>query len=224
VSLAATDRARFEALALDGEVGVALSSGEELGTIRGGVAWSTIKVPLALAVAARELTALDEELIELTLTVSDNVAAYALWERLGPPEVAAAAVQDVLAAAGDSETRVEAHVLRAGFTPFGQTEWTLAAQVRLLAALPGLPGSDAIRDRMRRVVPEQRWGLGALGDEVELKGGWGPLSDGRHFIRQMGIVGTLSVALAAIPEDGSFESGTAMLDRLAHWLGESVAP
>ena len=33
--------------------------------------------------------------------VSDNDASLALWERLGPAEVAAAAVQDVLAAAGD---------------------------------------------------------------------------------------------------------------------------
>jgi beta-lactamase family protein len=221
--VAATDRARFEALALDGEVGVALSSGEELGTIRGGVAWSTIKVPLALAVAAREPAALDEELIELALTVSDNVAAYALWERLGPPEVAAAAVQDVLVAAGDTKTRVEPQVLRAGFTPFGQTQWTLAAQVQLMDALPGLAHSDEIRDRMRRVVPEQRWGLGVLGDDVELKAGWGPDPDGRHLVRQMGIVGSVAVALAALPEDGTIESGSAMLDRLAEWLGESLA-
>jgi hypothetical protein len=217
------DLARFEALALDGEVGVVLSSGEELGTIRGGVAWSTIKVPLALAVAARQPTALDEELIDLALTVSDNVAAYSLWERLGPPEIAGPAVQDVLVAVGDTETRVETQVLRPGFTPFGQTQWTLAAQAQLMAALPSLPYSDGIRARMRRVVPEQRWGLGVLGDDVELKGGWGPDPDGRHLVRQMGIVGSHAVALAAAPQDGSFESGTAMLDRLAMWLGESLA-
>jgi len=223
VSIAATDRARFEALALEGEVGVALSSGEELGTIRGGVAWSTIKVPLALAVAAREPTALDEELIELALTVSDNVAAYTLWERLGPPEVAGAAVQDVLVSAGDTTTRIETRVRRAGFTPFGQTQWTLAAQAQLMEALPELPHSAGVRDCMRRVVPEQRWGLGVLGDDVELKGGWGPDPDGRHLVRQMGIVGTHAVALAAAPRDGSVESGTAMLDRLAEWFGESLA-
>lgn len=221
--LAATDRARFEALALDGEVGVALPSGEELGTIRGGVAWSTIKVPLALAVAARDTTELAEELIDLALTVSDNVAAYALWERLGSQELAGAAVQEILLAAGDTTTRVETQVLRAGFTPFGQTQWTLAAQAQLMAALPGLPHADGIRDRMRRVVPEQRWGLGALGADVELKGGWGPDPDGRHLVRQMGRVGSIAVALAAAPADGSFESGTAMLDSLATWLGESLA-
>jgi hypothetical protein len=172
----AADRTRFQTLSSDlrGEVGLALSpvgSGEaveELGTLRGGVAWSTIKVPLALAVAAREPTGRDEELIDASLTVSDNDASLALWERLGPPAVAASAVQEVLAAAGDSSTRVEANVLRPGFTPFGQTEWSLGAQVRLMAALPGLSHADEIRARMRRVVPEQRWGLGVLGDEVEL--------------------------------------------------------
>jgi hypothetical protein len=230
--IAATDRARFQALESDlrGEVGLALSpvgSGEaveELGSLRGGVAWSTIKVPLALAVAVREPTERDEELIDAALTVSDNDASLALWERLGPPEVAASAVQDVLAAAGDSSTRVEANVLRPGFTPFGQTQWSLAAQVRLMAALPDLPNADEIRARMRRVVPEQRWGLAVIGEDVELKGGWGPDPDGRHLVRQMGIAGPLAVALAAIPADGSFESGTDMLDRLAQWLGESQGP
>ena len=76
---------------------------------------------------------------------------------------------------------------------------------------------------MRGVVPDQRWGLGVLGEDVELKGGWGPDPDGRHLVRQMGIVGSLAVALAAAPGDGSLESGTAILDRLARWLGELPA-
>ncbi len=175
--------------------------------------------------AARDPTERDEELIDAALTASDNDAALALWDRLGPPEAAAAAVEDVLASAGDTATKVETQVLRAGFTPFGQTRWSLAAQVQLMAALPDLPHSEAIRSRLRRVVPEQRWGLGALGEDVELKGGWGPDPGGRHLIRQMGIVrgSGLAVALAAVPADGSFESGTGALDRLAEWLGLSEA-
>lgn len=215
---------------MDGEVGVALGTVgagrpvQELGTLSDGVAWSTIKVPLALAVQMRGPTKRDEELIEAALTVSDNDASLALWERLGPPEAAAAAVEEVLAAAGDAATKVESQVVRPGYTPFGQTCWSLAAQVQLMTALPGLPHADAIRALMRRVVPEQRWGLGALGEDVELKGGWGPDPDGRHVVRQMGIVGERGIALAAIAADGSFESGTAVLDRLAHWLGESLSP
>jgi Beta-lactamase enzyme family len=225
--IAATDRARFQALEaeVDGELGLALSVGEaveELGTIRGGVAWSTIKVPLALAVAAREPSAHDQELIDLAITASDNDASRALWARLGPPAVAGAAVESVLAAAGDTSTKIETRILREEFTPFGQTEWSLASQVQLMAALPRLPHSDGIRALMRRIVPEQRWGLGVLGDDIEFKGGWGPDPDGRQLVRQMGIVGSRAVALAAAPHDGSFESGTALLDRLATWLGESL--
>lgn len=162
------------------------------------------------------------------LTVSDNPAAEALWASLGPPQVAAAAVERVLASAGDTATRVETRVVRQGFTPFGQTQWSLAAQVQLMAALPELQYSGPIRDLMRRVVPEQRWGLGALGEDAELKGGWGPDPEGRHLVRQMGIVSLsggpqLAVAMATIAEDGTEASGTASLDRIASWLGRSEA-
>jgi hypothetical protein len=217
-------------IAVDGEFGLAFSpvgSGgaiEELGSIRGGVAWSTIKVPLALAVAGRDPTVRDEELMDAAITVSDNDASLALWDRLGTPEEAGAAVQDVLASAGDTVTRVETQVVREGFTPFGQTQWSLAAQVRLMAALPDLPHSEMVRSRMRRVVLEQRWGIGTLGEDVELKGGWGPDLDGVHPVRQMGIVGDLAVALAAIPADGRLDSATAILDRLAEWLAARSQP
>lgn len=157
--------------------------------------------------------------------MSDNAAAEELWASLGPPAAAAAAVERVLASAGDGSTRVETRILRPGFTSFGQTQWSLAAQVELMAALPSLPHSESIRALMRRLVPEQRWGLGALGEDAELKGGWGPDPDGRHLVRQMGIVGLasgpLAVAMATIPADGTEASGTANLDRLADWLGRS---
>jgi hypothetical protein len=77
---------------------------------------------------------------------------------------------------------------------------------------------------MRRVVLEQRWGIGTLGEDVELKGGWGPDVDGVHPVRQMGIVGDLAVALAAIPADGRLDSATAILDRLAEWLAARSRP
>jgi hypothetical protein len=41
----------------------------------------------------------------------------------------------------------------------------------------------------------------------------------------MGIVRSrLAVALAAVPADGTLESGIAIVDRLAQWLGESLLP
>jgi hypothetical protein len=233
------DRTSFEELesTIPGEVGLALSplgTGqpiEELGTLRSGVAWSTIKVPIALAVEAEaevRPTRRERALMVEALTVSDNPAAEALWASLGSPEAAAAAVERILASAGDTATRVETRIVRQGFTPFGQTQWLLAAQVRLMAALPELPYSGPIRDLMRRVVPEQRWGLGAFGKDAELKGGWGPDPEGRHLVRQMGIVNLcggpqVAVAMATIANDGTEESGIANLDLVASWLGRCEA-
>ena len=92
-----------------------------------------------------------------------------------------------------------------------------------MAGLPGIAYSESVRELMRRVVPEQRWGLGALAADAELKGGWGPDAGGRHLVRQMGIVnlagGPLAVAMATMPADGTEASGTENLDRLAEWLG-----
>ena len=167
----------------------------------------------------------ERERIAAALTESDNRAAEELWASLGAPAAAASAVERVLALAGDRSTRVETRILRPGFTPFGQTQWSLAAQVRLMASLPGLPHSEPIRELMRRVVPEQRWGLGGLAEDAELKGGWGPDPDGRYLVRQMGIVdlagGPLAVTMATMPADGTEASGTKNLDRLAEWLGSS---
>jgi hypothetical protein len=125
--------------------------------------------------------------------------------------------------AGDTATRVESQVLRPGFTSFGQTEWSLAAQAQFMAALPSLPHSGPVRSLMRRVVPDQRWGLGAVAPDAEIKGGWGPDRAGRHLVRQMGIITlssgeVLAAAMATIPADGSVEQGAANLDEIARWL------
>ena len=193
------------------------------GTLVSGPAWSTIKVPLAIA-ALNEPGA--EPLVEAAITASDNDAALALWELLGPPEVAAAAVESVLAAAGDSETRVQTEVVRPPYTSFGQTEWTLAAQQRFAAGLPALPGAEPVLELMRSVVPEQRWGFGAVAPDAALKGGWGP--DDRHLVRQFAVFSldgrTVAAAIANEPEDGTYETGAENLTRIAEWVsGESLA-
>src|SRR6266516_6120682 len=149
IILTAADRPSFQALesTIGGSIGLAVSpvglgqAAIELGTLRDGVAWSTIKVPIAVAVESRSAGhpgAHEQALLTEALTASDNAAAEALWGSLGPPDAAAAAVQSVLAAAGDTSTIVETEVLRPGYTPFGQTGWSLAAQVQFVAALPCL--------------------------------------------------------------------------------------
>lgn len=232
--ISVANRSRFQNLerALGGTSGVAVSNvglGQpitQLGTLRGGVAWSTIKVPIAAAVAVRsdgQLSSSTQELLFRAIAASDNSAAEDLWSSLGPPETAAAAVEEILAAAGDAVTQVETRVLRPGFTSFGQTEWPIAAQQRFIARLPCLREARPVLRLMQQVVPEQRWGLGALSFETRFKGGWGPDPSGGYLVRQIGIIKlsadrSIAATIATQPEDGTFESGAANLTRIAQWL------
>lgn len=201
-------------------------------------AWSTIKVPIAARVIADAggpsgISDAQRALIERALTVSDNAAADELWaelaERHGGGAGAAGAVGEILRSAGDSTTVVSTQG-RDGFSPYGQTDWSLAEQQRFIGAMAGgrldeSAGADYLLGLMGDVTAAQRWGLGSVGLPARFKGGWGPGSDGRYLVRQMGVLdlpdGQLAVALAARAEDGTEVSGTAMLDELAARLAAS---
>ena len=232
------DRGSFAGLErrLGGTSGVAVSGVglarpvSELGTLREGVAWSTIKVPIAVAIEARFGGAPPPEtqaLLTSALTASDNAAAEALWATLGPPGTAGATVQRVLASTGDTATRVETRVLRPGFTSFGQTVWSLNSQQRFIAGLSCLAHAQPVLSLMQQVEPDQRWGLGTLGSGTRFKGGWGPDPAGRYLVRQMGIIRLangrlIAASVATIPPDGSFGTGTANLGAIAQWLATHV--
>lgn len=208
--------ASFEELAaaIPARVGVALANGTSVrsfGWWSTGVAWSTIKVPLAIA-ALRDHPSAAEPLVAKTITESDNPASEQLWSLLGEPAQAARRVQAVLAECGDPGTVVESRRLRAPYTAFGQTRWSLDRQARFAAGL-----DDAfVLDLMRSLVPRQRWGLAAEG--VAAKGGWGPGVENGYLVRQFGVIvpGQLGAALAA--DAATFEDGVAALGRLTEWL------
>ncbi|WP_420109581.1 hypothetical protein [Mycolicibacter arupensis] len=195
-----------------------------LGSLQSGVAWSTIKVPLAIA-ALHANRPNAQELAAKAVTASDNDAAEQLWASLGPAPQAAQQVQAVLRAGGDTGTAVESRRLRPEFSAFGQTQWPLARQAVFAAHLPCMAVAAPVYSLMRNTVPDQRWGLAGL--NVPSKGGWGPGAGGGYLVRQFGIVhapaGDLAVALAAEPKDGSFGSGTAALNQLTQWLSAHAA-
>ena len=228
---------------LPGQVGLAIGppgSGPaaSAGSLTNGSAWSTSKVPVALRVLQEAggpsgLSSSQEANIRAALTASDNTAALALFadleRRYGGAAGAAAAVEEVLAEAGDTTTHVSS-VGRDGFTPFGQTEWSLELQELFMSRLAaGCVGSPASREFVLGLMGEVSsdiWGLGSAGLPARWKGGWGPGTDGRYLARQMG---TLSVggseavvALAALPEDGSFETAQSMATAVAQWAAEKA--
>jgi len=209
----------FDELAqtVPGKVGVAIASaGAEpvsLGEWSDGVAWSTIKVPLAVA-ALRAGVAHADQLVA-AITRSDNAAAEELWSQLGDP--AAPLVQSVLREAGDPVSVVESRRLRAEYTPFGQTRWSLADQARFAAGLSCVSEASRIVDLMGALSVDHRWGLAAKG--FAAKGGWGPgLTDG-YLVRQFAIVsGTVGVAVAAEVREGGYQVGVDAINSVADWV------
>jgi len=203
-----------------------------LGTLRTGAAWSTIKVPLALAHYQR-LPDTSDALVSAALRRSDNAAAQRLFDDLavadGGLAGASADIQQVLRQSGDLQTTVNTRQPAGGFSTYGQTTWSLALGTRFFSSLARgclqpTAGTARILSLMGQVAAVQRWGIGrahfAGASTVRFKGGWGPGTDGRYLVRQFGVVQApggrgVVLALAATAKDGSFAGGIAALDALA---------
>lgn len=168
--------ASFEQLsaAAPANVGIAIARPDRtfsLGSWWSGVAWSTIKVPLAVAALRNDWLGARDFAVK-AITESDNRASEQLWSQLGEPADAARQVQAVVAEGGDTATVVESRRLRRGFTAFGQTQWNLQRQARFAAELPTIPDAAEVIDLMQRLSSGDQWGLAAKG--IAAKGGWGP--------------------------------------------------
>ena len=215
---------------LNAKVGIvvrALGTGPEpvsAGDWSTGTAWSTIKVPLAIAGLRETDPPEATEAMRAAITQSDNEAAESIWEGLGDPAVAAKKVEAVLAEFG-APTPVESQKVRPEFTAFGQTTWTLNDQATFLSSAACDPRNKPIMDLMGQIAPDQSWGLGEI-PGAEFKGGWGPSLEGSYLVRQLGVIpvrdGFAVVAVAAEPNSGSFDDGTLDLTQIANWLQQHV--
>ncbi|WP_297006724.1 serine hydrolase [uncultured Corynebacterium sp.] len=209
--------------------GTVVTAGD-LGTT---VAWSTSKVPVAVAAlrAVDDGSSLSDAAtvhsnVTAAITASDNAAAQALWDSLGDPATAGQKVERVLREGGDATTTVQTRVVREGFTSFGQTLWPTADQVRFAAGLSCLSGAQPVLTAMGQIAAGQDYGLGHL-PGARYKGGWGPATSGGYQVRQFGLVpgadGTLvPVAVAVTSPDGSYESGSAALSEIVDQLGATL--
>jgi hypothetical protein len=81
--------------------------------------------------------------------------------------------------------------------------------------------SDYLLGLMSNVTSD-RWGLGAAGVPALWKGGWGPGTDGRYLLRQMGALTVrgrqIVVTIAVRPDDGQYLTGQAVASEVARWV------
>jgi hypothetical protein len=224
--------AEFAELAntLHSAVGVVVSAAGDgqnlvtLGDWQTGPAWSTIKVPLAIAALREEDPPEVTDAMRAAITRSDNEAAESIWQGLGDPETAAHKVEAVLSETGDP-TIVQSQRVRPEFTAFGQTVWSLTDQARFTSRAVCDARNEPIFALMGQIEADQSWGLGAI-PGVRFKGGWGPSESGSYLVRQIGVLpastGMVTVAIAAQPDSGSLTDGTQDLTEVANWLSAHI--
>ena len=209
------------------------------GDLETSSAWSTIKVPIAQRVledfgGPSGVSSAQAGEINRAITVSDNDAAAALFSDLekkhGGLKKASAAVGETLQEAGDFTTQISTEG-RDTFSTYGQTDWSLEAQNRYMAALAGDCLADEqitnyLLDQMSMTGGEDAFGIGAVGVPAKWKGGWGPGTDGKYLVRQMGVMTVdgkdMVVTLAAIADDGTFKSTQSMATEMATWASQNL--
>lgn len=140
-------------------------------------AWSTIKVPIAIA-ALRD--GAPEELVDSAIKESDNDAAYTLWQQVEWAE--GSAQESIEALLNDFESNVEME------QAFGMSTWKVKDQARFASRLGCVPEFEYVYEAMQDIVDWQQWGLATL-EGVHSKGGWG-LDDtnGVYTSRQLGVM------------------------------------
>ena len=220
---AALDRAINE---VPGRASIAVAAGGRVVTAGDSAAelpaWSTSKVPLVMAALERSGQQQATDRMRAAITQSDNDAAEAVWESLGTPAQAGAAVQQVLRTGGDARTTVQTRKVRPEYSAFGQTLWTDDAAARFAARIPCSPAGRTALGLMQQVAGNQQWGLYGLrgAQPVGDTGGGGPGTDGAYVVRQLAVVrterGSTGVMLSVRPADGALASGEAALTTLAN--------
>jgi hypothetical protein len=185
------------------------------GTLRSGLAWQTIDIPMAIALLAQEKQPQSPGyLLERAIADASTAGDEAIWQWLGDQAEANAKTEAVLRAGGDPNTTLP--VGGEGYPVLSQTVWALADQARFAGALSCMPNASEVTYRMA-VVSD--FGLSLL-QRTYAKSGWGADPNGAVSVRQLGIMLTptgdrMGVALAAVALDGTAATAQAALTALA---------
>lgn len=189
-----------------GQLGIAVTTAEgtvHVGARGGGPAWSTVKVPIAIA-AIRE--GADKSLVDLAIKESDNDAAYALWSKVKWSEKHPTAALNRVLADADSEATWQKPDAN-GDIKFGYARWLLPEQAKFGAHLACIPEASYVYGVMDDIVEWQQYGLTKF-PNIHAKGGWGydPELDW-YTQRQFGTMeiegGAIGIAITSVRTDAA---------------------
>ncbi|MFT3661925.1 MAG: hypothetical protein QM809_11140 [Gordonia sp. (in: high G+C Gram-positive bacteria)] len=190
-------------------------------------AWSTIKIPLALAAERRNGQNRSET---KAIVDSDNRSARRLTRSLGSPGEAVDAVTSVLREGGDARTLVLPATDDDEWPHLGETLWALSDSALWTAKLPCMDGSEHILALMAQVGRTQNWGLRkASSEDAAVKGGWGvDERDRGYLVRQIGILtlddgSRVAVSMSVHAPKMSYDTGVTVMNTLGRWLGRHRA-
>jgi hypothetical protein len=194
----------------------------KVGNLAGGYAWSTSKVPVAIAAEDKFGQAAVQSDVVPAIVNSDNAAVEALWDKLGGGSTSAAAANAVLRAGGDTGTSLNA-TTSTGFTAFGQSQWTFANQSTFASRLPCMQDAQHVLTLMRSTGSNQRWGVQSFTGSA-VKGGWGP-DGGKYDVRQMAVVttqyGSFGLSMGTVAP--TFEAGQQVLNKIGDWVRTNLS-
>lgn len=199
---------------------------QSFGDLQNDVAWSTSKIPVAIA-ALYESGSINAD-TRSAITQSSNEAAESLWSSLGSARQAGRKVDAVFADSGDTSTQIQTRRVRKGFTPFGQTRWSLENQRDFAAWAACSDSATPVYELMGEISADQAWGIGSADSGAHFKGGWGPTSSGDgYLVRQFGVMENASneqVAVAIITRTptGDQTAGAEVLGRIAKWVKKNA--
>lgn len=202
---------------------------EKYGSYKGGRAWSTIKVPLAIAAIQENASTGSvtdpyggscnhtlNSAVKAAITKSDNCAAWWLWVALGGDGSSAASkVTAVINAGGDSSTKVNG-ARDGSYLTSGKTEWSLAHQAIFAANMSFISKSSDVLS----VMKEHNAGDGGHGLASSytsmVKGGWGD-TDGAAT-RQFGLIKLKNGKCSAVAIGTNKGSSFTTLDKIVKVL------
>lgn len=193
------------------------------GTLTTTEAWSTMDVPIAIAVFRSDKQPEDlDYLFSRALLEGSSAGDDALWSFLGSDEMAAAKTTAVLRDGGDYNTVVPVASPRQGSSGHTQAIWSTSDQARFMAGAYCMPDAWPVLTKLGEMSPDRGWGLSRL-TRAQAKGGTGVTVAGNELVRQMGVItlgdgSKVGVSIIAAALDGTAQTATTAVNELANGL------